>query len=177
MLVGYLTRLYHDSSGFTLAEKLSVQTFWKLSTAFFRATRSALTLAATSVVDSDQKYQPHYVMPALKHHSDHSHDCCGSGVCVQGGSVCVFCVQLHILCVCTCVHVGLWVINYLSWVIYLGTVVIRSTIPKKRALNAGDRVRTYVPCAYSQLHAVISTIILYATFLVTAKTRTDISLR
>ena len=57
------------------------------------------------------------------------------------------------------------------------TVVIRSTIPKKRVLNAGDRVRTHVPCAYSQLHAVISTIILYATFLVTAKTRTDISLR
>ena len=34
-----------------------------------------------------------------------------------------------------------------------------------------------MPCAYSQLHAVISTIILYATFLVTAKTLTDISLR
>ena len=57
------------------------------------------------------------------------------------------------------------------------TVVIRSTTPKKRALNAGDRVCTHVPCAYSQLHAVISTIILYTTFLVTTKTRMDISLR
>ena len=110
MLVGYLTTLYHDSSGFTLAEKLSVQTFWKLSTAFFRATRSALTLAATSVVDSDQKYQPHYVMPALKHHSDHSHDCCGSGVCARGGSVwwwqCVCFACSYIYCVFA--HVYMW---------------------------------------------------------------------
>ena len=80
------------------------------------------------------------------------------GVCTVWGVYSVGCVQ--------CEECTVW-----------GTVVIRSTIPKKRALNAGDRVRTYVPCAYSQLHAVISTIILYATFLVTAKTRTDISLR
>ena len=76
----------------------------------------------------------------------------------------VLCSIVH-MCMCACVHVCIC------------TVVIKSTIPKKRALNAGDRVRTHVPCAYSQLHAVISTIILYATFLVTAKTSTDISLR
>ena len=33
---------------------------------------------------------------------------CGGGVCV-----CVMCAALS--CVCTCAHVGLWVINYLSF--------------------------------------------------------------
>lgn len=55
------------------------------------------------------------------------------------------------------------------------TVLIRSSIPKKCALNAGDHMLTHIPCAYSQVHAVMSRIVLYPTFLIMAKARTGIS--
>ena len=60
----------------------------------------------------------------------------------------------------TCFQLSVYLSAYMHDVTWCTcTVLIRNTVLEKRASNAGDRVHALVLCAYTQLHAVISTII------------------